>query len=68
MQKANRITESLLLHNSTFIALPCIGLPLSTWELGYCKNEICATLRFTAKDVQTLFDRFAGHQEMFFTL
>ena len=30
-------------------------------ELGFCKNEIYATLKFTAKDVQTLFGSFVVH-------
>ena len=37
-------------------------------EVGYCRNEICAALRFTAKDIQKLFDSVVGHQEMVFTL
>ena len=30
-------------------------------ELGFCKNEIYAALKFTAKDVQKFFDSFVGH-------
>ena len=30
-------------------------------DLGYRKNETCATLRFTANDIQKLFGSFVGH-------
>ena len=30
-------------------------------DLGFCKNDIYATLKFTAKDVKMLFDSFDGH-------
>ena len=46
--KANRITESLLLHNSTVIALSCIGLtfcellirlPVCNWNWAFAKMK-----------------------------